>query len=138
MGKDIKKSVYLVTRGEYSDYRVVGAYSTRKLAEDYYSRRSSGDEYGNYQIEEYPLDCEDEEVPYICVHLKDSGDVAYEGKALKVTFSLPDRLNEEMQDIKFYGGNMWRYYTWVQTDDRVRAVKVATERLMRYKVENNI
>lgn len=60
--------VYLVTRGDYSDYRVVGVFSTRELAQAYLdnevahmsARYEGNGEWryysGDWEIEEYPLD----------------------------------------------------------------------------------
>lgn len=50
------KLVYLVTSGEYSDYRINGAYSTRKLAQRVADANNTGGGYLEYSVEEYALD----------------------------------------------------------------------------------
>ena len=139
MGKDTKK-IYLVTRGEYSDYRILGAYSTEQKAQEYVTKHSSGDEYEDPGIEEFDLDPEDPTLPYICVHLTLEGNLASNYDKLQVHFKEPSKWSEEFIQVN----NSWvlnppyRFFTWVQTNDKTRAVKVASERLMRYKVENNL
>ena len=44
------KTIYILTEGDYSDYHIVGAYSTKELAEEAQSL------YQYSQIEEYGLD----------------------------------------------------------------------------------
>lgn len=45
--------VYIVTQGEYSDYSIQAAFSTREKAEEYRAAKPS-----EYRIEEYELDSE--------------------------------------------------------------------------------
>lgn len=47
--------VYIVTRGEYSDYGIVGIFSKERLAKRYVNAIPEG-EREHYQIEPYPLD----------------------------------------------------------------------------------
>ena len=52
--------VYIVTRGEYSDYHIVGVFSTQEKAEqfveDTYKVYGYRDSWDQLEIEEYPLD----------------------------------------------------------------------------------
>lgn len=47
-------TAYIVTRGEYSDYHIVGVFSARDAAQSFIERIT--DRYDNPQIEEYILD----------------------------------------------------------------------------------
>ena len=47
----MEKKIYIVTSGEYSDYRIDAVFSTRELAEDYIQHNGT-----DYRIEEYNLD----------------------------------------------------------------------------------
>lgn len=52
-----KKLVFVVTNGEYSDYRITGLYSTRELAEAAVAHDTNTDNwYGDSTIEEWFLD----------------------------------------------------------------------------------
>jgi len=69
----MSKTVYLITSGSYSDYRVVCAFSTREKAEKWVNGISS------YEIEEYDLDVDEpplEAVSRGSISLN-SGDVKY-------------------------------------------------------------
>lgn len=47
----MEKKIYVITSGEYSDYRVDAVYSTKELAEDFIQHNGN-----DYCIEEYDLD----------------------------------------------------------------------------------
>lgn len=49
-------TIYLVTQGSYSDYRIVGAYSTRELADEVVTEINRGDNYDTAYVEEFELD----------------------------------------------------------------------------------
>ena len=49
------KKIYVVTRGEYDDYRIVAAFSTYELAEQYMEKHLAT-KYDPVWIEEYELD----------------------------------------------------------------------------------
>jgi len=44
-------NIYVVTFGEYSDYKIEGIFNTKELAKEYICKSS----YGRYHIEEYEL-----------------------------------------------------------------------------------
>lgn len=55
------KKIYLLTTGEYSDYRIVGAYSSEHAARDAmmgegFDPEKEGDPYRGARIEEYEID----------------------------------------------------------------------------------
>ena len=58
-GKEMsKQKVYILTDGDYSDYHVVGVFSTRELAEDYVnsSERYEVDRIGEWEMDELQPD----------------------------------------------------------------------------------
>jgi len=141
MGKDTNKIIYLVTAGSYSDYRVMGAYSTPEKAQAYIDYREL-DEDDDADIEEYELDPVDTAKKYINVHMDINGNVG-EHNYFNIIFKEPGEVTETINVLENASGyNVYRqkycFDTWVQTDDKTRAVKVASERLMRYKAENNL
>jgi len=57
MTDEIKNKIYVVTAGDYSDYRIIGVFTTEELAEELISKYKNDDSYGNgMRIEEWPLD----------------------------------------------------------------------------------
>lgn len=50
------KYCWVVTQGSYSDYHVVGVYSTKKLAESFVKSVGARKGEDGYYIEKYPLD----------------------------------------------------------------------------------
>ncbi len=66
--------VYVVTEGEYSDYRIEGLFSTREMAQAYLDRSKHGYQR-NRKIEEYHLDelRDHELVKVYCVEVDEKG-----------------------------------------------------------------
>lgn len=50
-------TIYLITRGEYSDYYVDSVWTEKVQAEKVCALLNKGTKYGGYQVEEHPLDC---------------------------------------------------------------------------------
>jgi hypothetical protein len=50
------RTIYVVTRGEYSEYCIMALFSTKELAEMYVQRMGTSSYYDNCIIEEYELD----------------------------------------------------------------------------------
>lgn len=48
--------VYVVTSGEYSDYRIDAIFSTRELAQEYVDLKEFTDEYETYHIQSWEVD----------------------------------------------------------------------------------
>lgn len=51
-------TVFVVTKGEYSDYGILAIFSTRELAESFAGKENSREGYDPYKAEiaEWPLD----------------------------------------------------------------------------------
>lgn len=60
--------VYVVTQGEYSDYHIIGVYSTKEKAQELYdAMRKSGTYWDEPHIEDYELDELTPTAGYVCV-----------------------------------------------------------------------
>ena len=78
--KDERKTAYIVTEGEYSDYRIVAWFSSEKDAKEFIdiqSRRHKRSHIFDYQIEEYRegvgYDWRNESI--CCVYLRKDGSI---------------------------------------------------------------
>ena len=113
-----ENKVFVITRGEYSDYHIDRVFSTRKQANDYLDTKDD-----SYQLEVYDLD------------------EAYESKAevYCITFRFDKKKVENVQiccvggkkDLiharrTYYGESVLDIY--IESDSRKRALKVASER----------
>jgi hypothetical protein len=49
-------TVWIVTQGEYSDYHIVGVFSTKEAAEALCARINAKEDYDKAQVEEYDVD----------------------------------------------------------------------------------
>lgn len=115
--------IYVITRGEYSDYHICGVATDKDSAEE--KRKAYSYHNDEAEIEEY--DTEDEMPEYMpgywCSIGKD-GTIIAEGPR--------NTINEDLDVRKDWNGNI---YTIVQADSAERAVKVAAERFAKWKYE---
>jgi hypothetical protein len=104
--------IYVLTEGEYSDYRIVGVYSTPEKAEA--ARQQLGE--GRFgRIEQYPLDDEPVDSPWR-VEISRNGRYA---------------VAERYPTVDHPVGEISRGYhawLWVRADDEQQAIKAANER----------
>ena len=49
-------TIYLVTAGSYSDYRIVAAFSTDELAKEFVAAYNGSDRYKDADVEEFEID----------------------------------------------------------------------------------
>jgi hypothetical protein len=56
-------TVYLVSKGEYSDYRIVAVFSAREPADAYVAETNERDTYAYARVEEHDLDTPREALP---------------------------------------------------------------------------
>lgn len=118
MNKDENK-VFVVTRGEYSDYRIERVFSTRKKALEYLDTKDDG-----YTLEVYDLDDPIERKTQIY-------EISFELDKKKV-WSVRTMCDVRYKDTIHIGG---RYFNnrktldiYVESDSRKRALKIASER----------
>ena len=126
-----ENKVYVVTTGEYSDYRIEGVFSSREKAEEYINH--STNPYLN-GIDEWVLD---EKKP-------DKGEKIFAVTSAfdKIDFHVfgGGYYSIEYKDLMqcnsgWYGGCDIRFY--IYTDTRERAIKIASERLRQVKAEEH-
>lgn len=126
-----ENKVYVVTAGEYSDYRIEGVFSSREKAEEYINHSTDQDLNG---IDEWVLD---EKKP-------DKGEKIFEVTSSfdKIDFHISGREHNPVE----YKDLMQYYITWnrshnirfyIYTDTRERAIKIASERLRQIKAEEH-
>lgn len=117
-----EQHIYLVTRGDYSDYTVTAVFTEKKLAKKYINSFKKSD-YDEFRIEVYVLNPHEEQLkkdykPYFVRMAKD-GNVK-EIDILKYHYNL-DNLN-----IKFDINNNMLLYIFAK--DEKHAVKIANEK----------
>lgn len=132
---DMENKIYIVTSGDYSEYRIVAVFSTEQLAEEYVQQRGT-----EYRIESYNLDEE----------------VFKETKLWSIAFSLVnsslieaeaiDYQDNDYQDIKrdtcgiresFFSDEIQINF-FVDADSMDKAVKIARERFAAIKANEYI
>jgi hypothetical protein len=126
MEKDIKH-VYIVTDGDYHEYKIIGVYSTEEKAQEYINRRATAYS-SNLSIDYRILDPTDHMLPYIRIHMDISGAVS--DHCPGVFFELPENANTE---IGVTASKYFPYHTCVQTESMEDARRIARERLERFK-----
>ena len=126
------KKVFLVTRGDYSDYRVCAVFSDEKLAQKYID--SFNLTYDEFKIEEYELDIYKNELrenykPFFLRMTKEGN--CTEIRIQKESYSFEDG----KIDIGFdKDKNM---YISIFAKDEKHAIKIANEKRAQLIAENN-
>lgn len=126
-----ENKVYVVTAGEYSDYRIKGIFSSREKAEEYINYSTNRELNG---IDEWVLDEKkpnkrekifkvESSFDNIDFHINGGGDYPIEYKDLMQYYINWNR----KPNISFY----------IYTDTRERAIKIASERLRQVKAEEH-
>ena len=81
---------YIVTYGDYSDYGILAAFSTREMAERFAATHNNGDSYyAKADIEEYELDCPPDNWVTYSVWLNEAGDVTYLSRSVSACSCAP-------------------------------------------------
>jgi hypothetical protein len=118
-------SIYVLTEGSYSDYHIVGVYSTKELAEEAQSL------YKDSQIEEYDLDNIPEHPPGMSawfVSISDGKlDDIYTSQASPFDQTVP-RENEYN-----YGEGKTGYLVWCWAVDGDNAKKIALDKYYQHQ-----
>lgn len=119
--------IYIVTKGDYSDYHIVAATTNRELAEKI--RKKFADEWDECKIEEFP-DAE--------VMLKKLWNVYFDdsGNALRCHITESEYDYHEKQDI--IDPICKRYYNMIvkaEADTEEAAIKIAAEKRAKYLAE---
>ncbi len=126
--------VYLITTGEYSSYRVCGAFSSKEKALNFIGQAEDGKD-GHYypwecpfNLEIYDLDVGTDEIKYLpfVIEMDLSGNVI-NSHILDYRANWPDRLN--------YDNETKIFEFFVFAKDLNHAIKICGERRIRWKLE---
>lgn len=126
--------IYIVTAGSYSDYRIVGVFTDEQLANKCVKAL---DEYtDNVTVEEYNTNP--------CVNELNSGLKPYEVyyySDSKASCAYIDtgfgHMTTEIREFKTYDG-MPGYSLYCWAEDSNHAIKIASERVARYRVNKEL
>ena len=119
--------IWVIERGEYSDYHVVGVFSTKENAELFRSRMK--DDYSTPTITEWEMDPGIEHINAG----RNLYSVAFTGHELAPTIKI---MHAGSADPGEYHGRDWKsnpwhsYYLWSDSADH--AIKIASERLYQH------
>lgn len=122
-----KNEIYVVTRGEYSDYSILGVYSTYENAKNICDRLNAGDSWYESDVEVYYLDDHVENLPVYML------DFDYQ--------TLNYKRYTRTDDLEVGSRPVW--LTWDKRTIRVLVyekdledmIKVAAEKATQYKAE---
>ena len=123
---DLGNNIYIITSGDYSDYSIEAVFSTREKAEEYLQYHDD-----EYRIEEYELDkdIEREEGSWM-VRIGLSDNKVRVEKHFSV-FKDSILMNTVcLKETKYSMKKNTFFVTWVWTDTKDRAIKIARERLV--------
>ena len=132
------KSVFVLTDGEYSDYRIVSVFTTKELAEDFKLK------FGCGEIEEHILDRKiTDEVPlynenYFIYHVYyNVKENSYECKKSEWCYAsneFDDKQVEPMDGYSIRDNKYW--YIGCYAKDEKHALKIANERIKIRKIKD--
>lgn len=88
------KSIYIVTAGSYSEYRIVAIFDTLNKAEDYMADPKSMYDRSDAQIEEWRLNSD----KYIDMH-NYLGTALGNGQVREMVWEKPEEANKSVQDL---------------------------------------
>lgn len=122
------KTIYILTEGDYSDYHVVGVYSTKELAE------KAQFVYIDSQIEEYTLDNVPDYPPGMkgwYVNIDDAKpDESYSYQVSPDYATIPS----ESEYNHYYNGQTGYYvYCWAVDEDH--AIKIARDKYYQHQAQ---
>ena len=120
------KTIYILTEGDYSDYHIIGAYTTRELAEkaQFLHQYSMIEEFDLDRVYEHPpgmkawtvIVLNDREDPFYCHQSEPDDEIPYE------------------KYDKTYTGELSAHYR-VWAEDQEHALKIAQDKWYQYKAQ---
>ena len=126
--------VYVITKGEYSDYSIYGVAIDKAEAEQ--MREYFSDEYDEANIEEYDTDvmkCINEGQTFYCVSLDCKNDlVECEEDNNAIKFYQPGEIGHQRYK------SQERYYIHLFAKDREHAIKIGADKLYQAKYEKEM
>jgi hypothetical protein len=130
--EDKKQAIYIVTSGDYSEYRICGAFTEEALAEKFIDS-FSGDNYSEFRIENYALnpyqyELKNDYKPFFVRMMKEGNCIE-----IKIRGSSYD-FEDEGAAIGFdVNENM---YISIFAKDEKHAIKIANEKRVQLIAEN--
>jgi hypothetical protein len=121
---EMSNSIYILTEGNYSDYHIIGAYSTEELAKEAQSL------YPDAEIEEYGLDYIPEYPPGMTawhVHLSDN-EITYTYQTNPFSDNVPKEIYYDRR-----GEKGCVYYLWAV--DKEHAEKIALDKWYQHQAQ---
>jgi hypothetical protein len=129
----MKKKIYIVTSGEYSDYGIEAVFTTKEKANDYVEQHGT-----YYNIEEYDLDEEVEKKTQLWYI-----EFGVEGGKLSEAHPTICNRNEKVDTCSIFDSFGYRkkesyIFFYIDADSMDRAVKIARERFAAVKANEYI
>ena len=135
------KTIYIVTSGEYSDYRIDAVFDTKELAENFVESRA--ELYYKARIEEYPLNkyvdlSYDYKVDYDPwqpeghqwrIERQDEAFVP-DNQAFGIVTASEPYFHLSSDKARYHGAKT--YTVWVKAKTRDAALKIANEKIMMF------
>jgi hypothetical protein len=128
----MKKKIYIVTSGEYSEYEINAVFSTKEKANAYIQQHGT-----YYDIEEYDLDEEVEKKSQLwsIVFCIENGKF---DEANPISYNKNKEVDTCYVEERFGDGKMYYIIFLVDADSMNRAVKIARERFAAVKANEYI
>jgi hypothetical protein len=136
----MKKIIYIVTKGAYSDYGIHGVFEDKSIADEYAKQISGGADYDKAYVEEYEvmgaadLPIKEGYCQY-CVTMQEDGNSTIE------KISVRGNLRDHPQTLISKNPNAWellysgKYIFYINTDMGIEgATKIANERRIQVMV----
>lgn len=119
--------VYVITKGDYSDYHICSVTTDKKKAKLLQEKYSRG--YGKAQIETFDTESEEEVLKY-----KNLYSCHYYEEGGKIDVTERDFSYFETNDLKV-GKWIYGLYTDVLADNEEDALKIASDKFAKYRAE---
>jgi hypothetical protein len=128
----MEKKIYIVTSGEYSEYKINAVFSTKEKANAYIQQHGT-----YYDIEEYDLDEEVEKKSQLwsIVFCIENGKF---DEANPISYNKNKEVDTCYVEERFGDGKMYYIIFLVDADSMNRAVKIARERFAAVKANEYI
>ena len=122
--------IYIVTSGDYSDYRIDAVFSTKEKAEEYVQQHGT-----NYRIEDYDIDEEvKKEIKIWCVKMRFDN--------FEVSECIGGGWLSQRKDTFEYLFDDWARIGYIilyfESDCMDRAIKIASERIAQIKANKDM
>lgn len=124
-------TVYLVSDGDYSDYCVLGVFSTLALAEEYKSMRNAMNDIAEYELDPMPINKPPPGMWLYRVVMERTGELGKYGDYKNAATIEPYRLDceeEEREDCLWGSDPKGPMEFYMFARDEKHAVKIANER----------